>query len=58
MNSSEQDRVLAQGQTSGEYQSLKSDIYLRLIIWYSTSITNFPREELIESSFHLKDINL
>jgi len=52
----EQDRVLAQGRTSDECQRLKSDIYLSLSVWHSTSITNFPRENLLESSFQLNDI--
>jgi len=52
----EQDRVLAQGRSSGECQRLKSDIYLSLSVWHSTSITNFPRENLFEWSFQLNDI--
>jgi len=44
----EQDRVLAQGRSSGERQRLKSDFYLSLSVWHSTSITNFPRENLFE----------
>jgi len=44
----EQDRVLAQGRSSGECQRLKSDIYKGLSVWHSTSITNFPRENLFE----------
>ena len=49
----EQDRVLAQGRSSGECQRLKSDIYLSLSVWHSTSITNFPRENLLSESFSL-----
>jgi len=52
----EQDRVLAQGRSIGECQRLKSDIYLSLSVWHSTSITNFSSRELIESSFRLNDI--
>jgi len=44
----EQDRVLAQGRSSGECQRLKSDIYLSLGVWHSTSITDFSSRELIE----------
>jgi len=44
----DQDTVLAQGPSSGECQRLKSDIYLSLSVWHSTSITNFPRENLFE----------
>jgi len=44
--SPKQDRVLAQGWSSGECQRLKSDIYLSLSIWHSTLITNFPQENL------------
>jgi len=51
--SPEQDRVLAQGQSSGECQWLKSDIYLSLSVWHSTSITNFPRESLLSEAFSL-----
>jgi len=54
--SPEQDRVLAHGRSSGECQRLKSDIYLSLSVWHSTSITNFSLRELIESSFQLNDI--
>jgi len=49
----EQDRVLAQGQGSGQCQRLKSDIYLSLSVWHSTSITNFPRENLLSQAFSL-----
>jgi len=48
---SEQDRVLAQGWSSGECQRLKSDIYLSLSDWHSTSITNYPRENLLSEPF-------
>jgi len=51
--SPEQDRVLAQGQSSGECQRLKSDIYLSLSVWHSTSIVNFPRENLLSEAFSL-----
>jgi len=44
----EQDRVLAQGRSSGECQRLRSDIYLSLSVWHSTLITNFFLRELIE----------
>jgi len=54
--SPEQDRVLAHGRSSGECQRLKSDIYLSLSVWHSTSITNFSSRELIERSFQLNDI--
>jgi len=53
----EQDKVLVHGRSSGECQRLKSDIYLSLSVWHSTSITNFSSRELIESSSQLKDIN-
>jgi len=46
--SPEQARVLVHGRSSGECQSLKSDIYLSLSVWHSTSITNFSSRELIE----------
>jgi len=46
----EQDRVLAQGRSSGESQRLKSDIYLCLSVWHSTSITNFLRENLLSEA--------
>ena len=49
----EQDRVLAQGRSSGYCQRLKSDIYLSLSVWHSTSITNFPRENLFSEAFSL-----
>jgi len=55
---SEQDRVLAQGRSSGESQRLKSDIYLSLSVWYSTSITNFPRENLLSEAFSLTILSL
>ena len=50
----EQDRVLAQDRSLGEYQRLKSDLYLSLSVWHSTSITNFPRENLLSEAFSLK----
>jgi len=46
--SPEQDRVLTQGQSSGDCQRLKSDIYLSLSVWHSASTTNFSSRELIE----------
>jgi len=49
----EQDRVLAQGRSSGACQRLKSDIYLSLSFWHSTSITNFPRENILTEGFSL-----
>jgi len=56
--SPEQDRVLAQGRSSGECQRLKSDIYLSLSFWHSTSITNFPRENLLSEAFSLTILTL
>jgi len=49
----EQDRVLGQGRSSRECQRLKSDIYLSLSFWHSTSITNFPQENLLSEAFSL-----
>jgi len=49
----EQDRVLAQGRSSGECQRLKSDLDLSLSVWHSTPITNFPRENLLSEAFSL-----
>jgi len=46
--SPEQDRVLAQGWSSGECQRLKSDMYFSLSVWHSTSTTNFSSRELME----------
>ena len=54
----EQDRVLAQGRSSGECQRLKSNIYLSLSVWHSTSITNFPRENLLSEAFSLTILSL
>jgi len=54
----EQDRVLAQGRSSGECQRLKSDIYLCLSVWHSTSITNFPRDNLLSEAFSLTILSL
>jgi len=54
----ELDRVLAQGRSSGECQRLKSDIYLSLSVWHSTSITNFPRENLLTEAFSLTILSL
>jgi len=51
----EQDRVLAPGRSNGECQRLKSDIYVSLSVWHSTSIANFSSRELIECSFQLND---
>jgi len=42
-----QDRVLSQGRSSGECQRLKSDIYLSLSVWPSSSTTNVSSRELI-----------
>jgi len=50
------DRTLVQGQSSGQCQRLKSDIYLSLSVWHSTSTTNFSTRQLIESSFKLNYI--
>ena len=36
-----------------ECQRLKSDIYLSLSVWHSTSITNPPRENLSSEAFGL-----
>jgi len=52
-NSPEHDGVLTQGWSSGECQRLKSDIYLSLSFWHSTSITNFPQENLLSEAFSL-----
>jgi len=54
----EEDRVLAQGRSSGECQRLKSDIYLSLSVWHSTSITNFPQENLLSEAFSLTILSL
>jgi len=53
-----QDRVLAQGRSSGQCQRLKSDIYLSLSVWHSTSITNFPRENSLSEAFSLTILSL
>ena len=45
--------MLAQGQSSGECEKLKSDIYLSLSISHSTLITNFPQENLLSEAFSL-----
>ena len=37
---------------------LKSDIYLSLSVWHSTSITNFPRENLLSETFSLTILSL
>jgi len=42
----EQGRVLAQGRSSGECPRLKSDIYVSLSVWHSTSTANFSSREL------------
>jgi len=39
--------TLAQVRCTGERQRLKSDIYLSLSVWHSTSITNFSSREVI-----------
>jgi len=49
----EQDRVFAQGRSSGECQRLKSDIYVSLSVWHSSLITNFPQENLLSDAFSL-----
>jgi len=51
--SPEQDRVLVQGQSSGECQRLKSDIYLSLSVWHSTSLINFPQKNFLSEAFSL-----
>jgi len=53
-----QDTVLAPGRSSGECLWLKSDIYLSLSVWHSTSITNFPRENLLSEAFSLTILSL
>jgi len=57
-DSPDQDRVLAQGRSSGECQGLKPDIYLSFSIWHSTSITHFPRENLLHEAFSLMILSL
>jgi len=37
---------------------LKSYIYLSLSVWHSTSITNFPRENLLSEAFSLTILSL
>ena len=49
--------MLAQGQSSGECQRLKFDIYLSLSIWHSTWITNFSQENLLSEAFSLRILN-
>jgi len=51
--SPEKDRLLTQGRSSGECSRLKSVIYLSLSVWHSTSITNFPRQNLLSEAFSL-----
>ena len=53
-----EDRVLVHGRSIGECQMLKSDIYLSLRVWHSTSITNFPRENLLSEAFSLTILSL
>jgi len=49
--------VLTQGQSSGKYQRLISDIYLNIRVLHSTSITNDPQEKnLLSEAFRLNDI--
>jgi len=43
-----QDRVLAACRSSGECPRLKSDIYLSLSVWHSTSMNQPSSRELIE----------
>jgi len=50
--------VLAQGRGSGECPRLKSHIYLSLSVWHSTSITNFPQENLLSEAFSLTILSL
>jgi len=50
--------VLAQGQSSGECQRLKSDIYLSLSVWHSTLITNLPQENLLREAFSFMILSL
>jgi len=50
--------VLAQGPSCGEYERHKSDIYLSLHVWHSTSITNFPQENLLSEAFSLTILSL
>ena len=45
--------MLAHGRSSSECQRLKSVIYLSLSVWHSTSIINFPRENLLSEAFSL-----
>jgi len=56
--SAEQARGLTQGRSSGECQKLQSDIYLSLSVWHSTSITNFPGENLLSEAFSLTILSL
>ena len=56
--SPEQDRLLTHCHSSGECQRLKSDISLSLTAWHSTSITNFPRENLLSEAFSLTILSL
>ena len=37
---------------------LKSDLYLSLTVWHSTSITNFPQEKLLSQAFSLTILSL
>jgi len=53
-----QDRVLAHGRSSGECPRLKSDNYLSLSVWHSSSITNYPRENLLSEAFSLMTLSL
>ena len=39
-------------------QRLKSDIYLSLSVWHSTSITHFPQENLLREAFSLTILSL
>jgi len=50
--SPEQERVLAQGRSSGECERLKSDIYVSLSVWHSTSKNQLflERTKLSEAS--------
>jgi len=58
LDSSAQDRMLAQGWSIGENQRLKSDMYLSLSVWHSTSSTNDPQENLLSQAFILIILSL
>jgi len=54
----DQDRLLAQSRSSGQCQRLKSHIYFTLSVLHSTSITNFPQENLLSEAFSLPILSL